>query len=94
MGEEIHTWLNSALGELPTADEIRALAQSPKAAPGATAPAVAAAPALGPEFTTLLREILREEVGRLAGQKAEAIAWEVIPPMAETVIKQQLANRA
>lgn len=89
LGEEIHTWLNSALSELPSADELRALASGAKTVSGA-----APAPGVGPDFAATLREILRDEVGRLAGHKAEAIAWEVIPPLAEVVIKQQMSTRA
>jgi uncharacterized FlaG/YvyC family protein len=80
LGEEIHTWIQSAISELPSSDEIQRLlsgAQTGSAAiPGD------------------LRALLREELTALASDKFEAVAWEVVPALAEKGMRSEAAAPA
>lgn len=86
MGEEVHTWIHSALGELPTADEIRAML----AGLGGASPVAPSASASALPDSEGLRAMLREELAGLVGERLEAVAWEVVPDLAEQIIKKEL----
>ena len=82
LGEQIHTWIASAVSELPTAEELRRLAA------GVSAPAISTVG--GGASSEDLRKVLREELGATLGERIEGIAWEVVPELAEALIVQEL----
>ncbi len=89
LGEEIHTWISSAMSELPSAEEVGQIVsqamQVVSPAAGSTA-----APSVPDNVADAVRNAVREEMGQLIGQQTEAIAWEVVPELAEIIIKKEL----
>jgi hypothetical protein len=59
-------------------------------APAVPSPAPAAPPVAGPADEALLREAL----ARASRELIERIAWEVVPQLAETIIREQLDRLA
>lgn len=134
LGEEMHTWINSALTEVPSGEEIRQIlkesvgtgaipqvsadqASTDPAAAGETSDIVrqalheemaeltdrtveavkAAAPqapagdlSSGEVSGDQIRQAIREEFGSLTSQTLEAVIWEVVPDLAERIIKKEL----
>ena len=89
LGEDIYTWINSALSEFPSADEIRQMvrenAKLPQTEEGAAAGVTA-----GADVAEAVRAAIREELGSAASSVTESIAWEVVPDLAEAIIKKEL----
>ncbi len=56
------------------------------------APSASAGGGGGADLTTI-RQAIQEEIGQLMSQKIEAIAWEVVPKMAETILKRVIAKQ-
>ncbi|RJO65099.1 MAG: hypothetical protein C4523_16975 [Myxococcales bacterium] len=78
-GEEVHTWISSALAETPSLDDIRALF-SAAGAGGAPLDAL----------KDVVRQAVAEGMGQAVSRRIEEVAWEVVPALAEVIIKKEL----
>jgi len=88
LGGQVNTWINSALSELPDAEEVTSIVA--KALSGASLADGNGTTASASFDVSNLRAAMREEFGGMAGQTLEAVAWEVVPDLAEQIIKKEL----
>ncbi len=56
-------------------------------------PAASGAAAGGGVDTETLRAALREELGSMMGERVDAVVWEVVPDLVDTILKNELAKR-